>query len=333
MIQNNGPPPVDMALAAPVPPIPTDVDMLPNEDNHSDLTVTISSAHTSSDESGGSVNGHNQNLHIGMALGPEVHVDPVAVLSASYRPETVHFDSLHVAQNDIFLSKEGTSAWTTHFKPDGSIINTVNIPAQWADFFTAKLLTPEDFEWTKGLLQSKIWQILSEFEVNGEGSARAFVLPRVCPSAESPVCTLTVAREEITQGFMTPQAPRIPFSAASTLSTSALHVKKRGKKTPLVCTEVRRSNRIKALNKGYKAKTCFDKKCLACAAVGPKIKKSVVTNLCSRFQISDEEVEGKEAEVSSDEEEDAPAVPTGSKSKNPAKKGSNASTKKSSRKK
>jgi hypothetical protein len=132
---------------------------------------------------------------------------------------------------------------------------------------------------------------------------------------------------------MTPQAPRIPFSAASTLSTSALHVKKRGKKTPLVCTEVRRSNRIKALNKGYKAKTCFDKKCLACAAVGPKIKKSVVTNLCSRFQISNEEVEGKEAEVSSDEEEDAPAVPTGSKSKNPAKKGSNASTKKSSRKK
>jgi hypothetical protein len=82
---------------------------------------------------------------------------------------------------------------------------------------------------------------------------------------------------------MTPQAPRLTSSSAAALSTSALHVKKRGKKTPLVCTEVGRSNRIKALNKGYKAKTCFDKNCLACAATGPTIKKSVVTNLCSRF--------------------------------------------------
>jgi hypothetical protein len=100
-----------------------------------------------------------------------------------------------------------------------------------------------------------------------------------------------------------------------------------------VCTEVRRSNRIKDLNKGYKAKTCFDKNCLACAAVGPKLKKSVVTNLCSRFQITDEEVDGKDAEESSDEEDEAPVVPAGCKSKNPVKKGSNASTKKSSTKK
>jgi hypothetical protein len=62
---------------------------------------------------------------------------------------------IHKKESFIF-SREGTSAWSTHFKPDGSIINTVSIPAQWADFFTAKLLTPEDFEWTKSLLQSKI---------------------------------------------------------------------------------------------------------------------------------------------------------------------------------
>jgi hypothetical protein len=73
-----------MALAAPVPPI--DVDMLPNADDHSDLTATISSAHTSSDESGGSVNGHDQNLQVGMALVPEIIVDHVASLS----PQLMH---------------------------------------------------------------------------------------------------------------------------------------------------------------------------------------------------------------------------------------------------
>jgi hypothetical protein len=42
VIQNHGPPQAIMALVAPVPPI--DVDMLPNADEQSDLTVTISSA-------------------------------------------------------------------------------------------------------------------------------------------------------------------------------------------------------------------------------------------------------------------------------------------------
>jgi hypothetical protein len=132
---------------------------------------------------------------------------------------------------------------------------------------------------------------------------------------------------------MTPQAPSLTSSSAATLSTSALHVKKRGKKTPQVCTEVRRSNRIKALNKVYKAKTCFDKNCLACAAAGPTIKKSVVTNLCSRFLIPEEDIAEKEAEESSDEEKGSSAVPAGCQSKDSTKKGSNASAKQSSTKK
>jgi hypothetical protein len=136
VIQNHGPPQAIMALVAPVPPI--DVDMLPNADEQSDLTVTISSAHTSSDESGGSVNGYNQNLQVGMALVPEILVDPVASLSAAYTPDVIPVSPLHADHKDFFLSKEGTAAWSTHFKPDGTIISTVNIPAQWADFFYCK---------------------------------------------------------------------------------------------------------------------------------------------------------------------------------------------------
>jgi hypothetical protein len=139
---------VTFALAAPIAPVqepgPEDVDMVQPEEIHSDLTVTIISANTLSDESRVSVNGvpQQQHLHIGMDLLPDNPVDLVAALSSSYGPEKASF----------FYSIEGTIAWSSHFKPNGAIVNSVYVPAQWADFFTAKLLTPKDFDWAKNLL-------------------------------------------------------------------------------------------------------------------------------------------------------------------------------------
>jgi hypothetical protein len=274
---------------------PADVDMDQPDELLSVLTITISSANTLSDESGASVNGiaHPQQLHIGLALVPEIPVDPVASISPCYGSEQASF----------FYSKEGTIAWSSFFKPDGALVNTVSVPAQWADFFTAKLLTPEDFDWAKSLLQSKIWQIVSEFDLNNPAASRAFALPRNCPSLAPPVCSLSVATLEVTQGFLTPQAPRIQAEEQS-FSTSVLHHKKKGKNLPLACSEVRRSARLKLLNKGYRAKTCFDKNCLACAAIAPPVKKSVVRNLCHKFNIQDSpEVDGKD-----DSGEDEPPV-------------------------
>jgi hypothetical protein len=89
---------------------------------------------------------------------------------------------------------------------------------------------------------------------------------------------------------------------------------------------VRRSIRIKALHKGYKARTCFDKNCLACAAVAPPVKRSVVKNLCAKFNISEED----EDEVAPPE--DHPAVPAGDK-QNKKKKNVNADKKKNPKKK
>jgi hypothetical protein len=134
------------ALAAPNADVqaPVDVDMDQPKQMQSDLTLTISSANTLSDESGDSVNGapQHQQLHIGLALVPEIHVDPVANMSPCYGPEQASF----------FYSREGTIAWSSFFKSDGALVNSVSVPAQWADFFTAKLLTPENFDWAKSLL-------------------------------------------------------------------------------------------------------------------------------------------------------------------------------------
>jgi hypothetical protein len=138
VIQNHGPPLVVMGLTVLAQPQPRDVDMMPIEDNHSDLTLTISSADTPSDESGGSVNGgphnaHLPNLHIGMVLMPEVEVDPVAALSPVYGTAPLSAAHSYETTNFIF-SKEGTAAWTTHFKTDGSIVNTVNAPTKMGGF-------------------------------------------------------------------------------------------------------------------------------------------------------------------------------------------------------
>jgi hypothetical protein len=77
---------VVVSLPAPVQIQQEDVDMLPNGDNQSDITVIVSSENTLTDASHGSVNGgpHNaqqQQLHIGMALTPGFHVDPVLAAS------------------------------------------------------------------------------------------------------------------------------------------------------------------------------------------------------------------------------------------------------------
>jgi hypothetical protein len=152
VIHNHPQDQVIFALTAPNAPMqkPEDVDMVQPEEIHSDITITISSANTLAHEYGDSVNGtphqQHQHLHLRMALIPDTHVDPVASLSPRYGPYKASF----------FYSREGT-AWSSHFKPGGSIVNKVTVPARWADFFTAKILTPEDFDWAKNLLQSRIW--------------------------------------------------------------------------------------------------------------------------------------------------------------------------------
>jgi hypothetical protein len=90
---------------------------------------------------------------------------------------------------------------------------------------------------------------------------------------------------------------------------------------------VRRSGRLKILNKGYRAKTCFDKNCLACAAIAPPVKKSVVRNLCHKFNIQDSPEEDDK------DEEEPPVVITRSGQRKPPKDDPNASKPNKSRKK
>jgi hypothetical protein len=114
-------------------------------DNQSELTLTISSDPSSASGSAvGVVNQpvFHQNLHIGMVL-----------IHDHNQHNTEMEGNLDASVQDSFLfSKEGTTAWASFFKPTNVVAQKVSVPAQWADFFTAKLMSPEDFNWAKGLL-------------------------------------------------------------------------------------------------------------------------------------------------------------------------------------
>lgn len=159
------------------------------------------------------------------------------------------------------ISQEGENAWKQFFCPTFPSQHTIAVPPQWAGFFTAILLSPADFEWARAVLHSKLWNLIHEgYQSDFLGE---YAIPSTCPSAKPPACVLSAAVQKISRGFSTPQASRsITAPTVELLTTSMVHNRKRQKKTPLVISKVRRSDRLKLLQKGHKAKTCFDKNCL-----------------------------------------------------------------------
>ena len=70
--------------------------------------------------------------------------------------------------------------------------------------------------------------------------------------------------------------------------------KKRRDKEPLVETEVRRSDRIKKDNNGYRRKSCDATSCLPCNAIPPILHNKVVKNLTKYFcKVSKDELQDK----------------------------------------
>jgi hypothetical protein len=46
--------------------------------------------------------------------------------------------------------------WAQFFSPVGCPAQVVDIPADWASFFTVMLLSPSHFDWAKSFLASKV---------------------------------------------------------------------------------------------------------------------------------------------------------------------------------
>ena len=154
------------------------------------------------------------------------------------------------------------------------------------------------------MLKSGMWELFTAVE--NMDQAFMFHIPDKCPTSHAPICQamedevkdkenigVAANRQDVES-----QALLQPFGQDNLR-------KRRSGKTPLVETEVRRSDRIKKDNAGYKRNSCSNNNCLPCNAVPPIIQKSVVKNLTASFcKVAEGELEDKLAKKPKRRQED-----------------------------
>jgi hypothetical protein len=192
----------------------------------------------------------------------------------------------------ILPKADTTKLCEKHFAPQRTG-ESIQVPASWSDFINLLLLNPERFEWANSLLRSKAWDMIiteSKNEITIEYSVN-----EKCPISEAMHCSSTQSEEQhaemcIHNGIEIVQAKaplgslvmeavftevsettptKGPIQGKASVSTSSLHLKRKRAKAPMVISEVRRSDRLKDKNQGYKAESCIDRLCLCCTTVPP----------------------------------------------------------------
>ncbi|KAG0519669.1 hypothetical protein BDA96_08G006900 [Sorghum bicolor] len=146
----------------------------------------------------------------------------------------------------------------------------LEIPNAWVGFFQALLASPAQQAWAKKLLDSTLPDII----MNGKPG------PIKDASPTTQACALLQNEHEDIDNL----EDALPEEDLELTPPG----KKRGRRnrsdTPLVDTMVRRSNRVRAGNNGFKASTCKVKNCLGCSSAPPILSastlKKIGTSVC-----------------------------------------------------
>ncbi|RLN34263.1 hypothetical protein C2845_PM03G24290 [Panicum miliaceum] len=207
------------------------------------------------------------NFNVGMVQIVNSHLaDPVLETFRTFGQSPPHFSS------------QAVRYWANYFKDGGPLLPAVEIPNAWSDFFTAILMSPPHFEWAKQLLQSQAWNII-QFSTRDKGSI-LFSLPKSCPNKKLLICQSSESNEALSSNRITPTSTPEPTPTQDQ------------EEEPLLkASDLRRSSRIKNLNKGFKGKMCTDRNCLACSASPPTLSPTLIKNLGVTFaKMAPEEV-------------------------------------------
>jgi hypothetical protein len=172
------------------------------------------------------------------------------------------------------------------------------------------LLKKSSFDWAKEFLQSPAWKAILQTH---EGTIFSFCLPTSRPSiciseisyydSDETGISADSSSVQVDDLIEATKAPVFDSSLLQTLAPSVL-VKtmpraKRGKLLHISESELRRSQRLHGLNKGFKPSSCKNKSCLGCSSDPPSLSSSVVRELGSTFcnldkdDLSDEALNSK----------------------------------------
>jgi hypothetical protein len=139
----------------------------------------------------------------------------------------------------------------------------INIPADWAAFFTVMLLSPAHFDWAKNFLSSQAWKFM--IGCTNSDSYMSFSLPARCPENAEVHCQIRIESKVAEEAESSPlpissDCPSNVVASSENGKTAMGTEKGKGKAIiPQVETEARRSPRIRARNKGFKHNSCSEK--------------------------------------------------------------------------
>ncbi|KAF8659779.1 hypothetical protein HU200_058243 [Digitaria exilis] len=150
--------------------------------------------------------------------------------------------------------------WTTHFHVPGSP-SAINIPPDWAAFFTAALMNPGSFDWARIFLSSPAWDYFS----SSSASQFPFTLPSKCLVKDSSSCfvgsghelissleEMTEAtadmEEDATKSFGTPSEEDVQYNVSPSNGPWSAELLRKAGKLPLIVEDsgICRSDRRKA---------------------------------------------------------------------------------------
>lgn len=142
------------------------------------------------------------------------------------------------------------------------------------------LFSPVNFTWAREFLASNASSFLDD-----HSGLIDFSIPNKCPSNEKSPCLTEItgeqlAKEEgqIAEGqIVEDEEKRRPKASKATPKRRGCH------NPPLSDKEVRRSERFKNKNNGFKSSICSDRRCISCCPTPPILSTKLIKNLGTQF--------------------------------------------------
>jgi hypothetical protein len=222
----------------------------------------------------------NNHLQLGFV---ETFMPPVSpsLLSATFGP------SKTIGPNPMSLR-----FWAKYFSEKDQKHSAVDLPSSWMDFFILQMLGQGSYEWAKEFLTSRAMAILQQH--SGNTTSFPFFLPPSKPSAV--ITELSCSQSDLENSSLTNESPTgdgfevQPAGDSSPPATPTAPVVpavqkkgKRGNKTFLCDSDLRRSQRLHGKHKGFKSPVCTEKSCVGCNTKPPVLSSSVVRDLGATF--------------------------------------------------
>lgn len=152
----------------------------------------------------------------------------------------------------------------------------VSIPDIWSNFFTSLLVSPTHYDWAKKFLQSKEWEFIASSL--SSGNSLQFSIPASCPNHNITCLEYNdiahVESQQIDSNSASKGVPATPEKRKSQRKAGISIIDPDG---------IRKSERIKNRNKGFRRDSCTNRNCLACTSEPPTLPSSIIRNLGATF--------------------------------------------------